>query len=478
MARLVQLLGLFLCILCPSVSELYSSVGKLHDVFQQLRADESRPLLKHLITQQENRLDKIKSLAKTLRELSGQEIRDPEFTVHHPLDAFRFIRNHSIIFNITTTEMLKEIHLYKQGRIVIESLLKNITIIGVDDLKGIIRGILEIQITYDLTTKDMANGKFGSLKVEPLSAAECQDIMVVAYLEKRYDTAKEWFNMAVNKMDEEGDRMTTTPLSLLTRAAEASATTGNYLEAVHWYSEIVAIEPNSRYHKYKLRVSKKMLDEYNNSPNQDQKTLNDLENRFIEGCQGKVPRLLGPVPKRLYCDFDDNGHAFLLIQPVRRELISLDPYIVVYHNVLSKKTIMSIREDFKPRVTNYGIGGQYFIHADYFDDMHQLDNRIATFMLYMSDVEMGGGTNFPYVPEVVYPQMGSAVFWYNLYPNNTSNQLTKHGGCPVAIGDKWIANIWIRLNGNEFTKPCPLDANEKSWTKYMKREREWSKRGR
>lgn len=55
-------------------------------------------------------------LVNKLGELSGEEIRDPNFTVHHPLNAFRFIRNHSVIYNETAMKLIEEIRLYEKGK--------------------------------------------------------------------------------------------------------------------------------------------------------------------------------------------------------------------------------------------------------------------------------------------------------------------------------------------------------------------------
>ena len=44
------------------------------------------------------------------------DTRDPSFTVDHPLDAYRFIRNHSTIFKKTVTEFLDEIDRTGKGK--------------------------------------------------------------------------------------------------------------------------------------------------------------------------------------------------------------------------------------------------------------------------------------------------------------------------------------------------------------------------
>ena len=58
--------------------------------------------------------------------------------------------------------------------------------------------------------------------------------------------------------------------------------------------------------------------------------------------------------------------------------------------------------------------GQYYrLHHDWIPE--QLDAacgpRAFTFFLYLSDVEEGGGTAFPYLNTTVIPKKGSAVLW-------------------------------------------------------------------
>ncbi|XP_037271789.2 prolyl 4-hydroxylase subunit alpha-1 isoform X1 [Rhipicephalus microplus] len=124
------------------------------------------------------------------------------------------------------------------------------------------------------------------------------------------------------------------------------------------------------------------------------------------------------------------------------------------------------------QLANYGVGGQYIAHHDFLADIYadptrKLDDfersagdRIATLMFYLSDVEEGGATVFPHLGVRLTPKKGNAAFWWNLNSDGEGEQLTKHGGCPVLYGSKWIANKWFRSNSNLFRLPCSRNRSQ------------------
>ena len=116
------------------------------------------------------------------------------------------------------------------------------------------------------------------------------------------------------------------------------------------------------------------------------------------------------------------------------------------------------------QVSNYGIGGHYEPHFDFarreetnaFASLGT-GNRIATLLMYASDVELGGATVFPRLGIALWPEKGAAAFWYNLYANGEGDDMTRHAACPVLAGTKWVSNFWIHERGQEFTRPCATD---------------------
>ncbi|KII72697.1 Prolyl 4-hydroxylase subunit alpha-2 [Thelohanellus kitauei] len=117
------------------------------------------------------------------------------------------------------------------------------------------------------------------------------------------------------------------------------------------------------------------------------------------------------------------------------------------------------------QVVNYGLGGYYDIHYDFSRKNVPSNNdgfsayngkRLATFMLYLSDVAIGGHTAFPRLGLSVKPSKGDVLFWHNLLSDETGDARMHTIDCPVVQGSKWVGTFWVRSRGQERTRPCSL----------------------
>ncbi|RWR84508.1 putative prolyl 4-hydroxylase 10 [Cinnamomum micranthum f. kanehirae] len=120
------------------------------------------------------------------------------------------------------------------------------------------------------------------------------------------------------------------------------------------------------------------------------------------------------------------------------------------------------------QVLHYEVGQKYEPHYDYFLDDYNTKNggqRIATLLMYLSDVEEGGETVFPAAKGnfssvswwnelsecgkkglSVKPKRGDALLFWSMNPDATPDPSSLHGGCPVINGNKWSSTKWMRVN--------------------------------
>jgi len=104
------------------------------------------------------------------------------------------------------------------------------------------------------------------------------------------------------------------------------------------------------------------------------------------------------------------------------------------------------------QIQQYDATNEYRPHFDWFDpelagprkQMEHGGQRLGTFVLYLSNVESGGGTTFPTIGLEVVPQKGGAVFFQNTDNRYVPDARTLHAGSPVVRGVKTIANKWLR----------------------------------
>ncbi|KAH8312834.1 hypothetical protein KR044_013154 [Drosophila immigrans] len=239
--------------------------------------------------------------------------------------------------------------------------------------------------------------------------------------------------------------------------------------------------------------------------------------QYEKVCRGEV--VASPAQQRgLRCRYTRGQHAYRVLAPLKLEEHNLDPLVVTFHDMLSPQKIAELRQMAVPhmkrstvnqmsgsshrmksafrvsknawlaynthptmgrmlrdlhdatgldmtyceqlQVANYGVGGHYEPHWDFFRDTRHYPaeegNRIATAIFYLSDVEQGGATAFPFLNFAVRPQLGNVLFWYNLHRSLDMDFRTKHAGCPVLKGSKWIANIWIHSATQTFARPCDV----------------------
>ena len=100
----------------------------------------------------------------------------------------------------------------------------------------------------------------------------------------------------------------------------------------------------------------------------------------------------------------------------------------------------------------YDIGQEFKAHSDWFNPggtdylkyCSVSGQRTWTFMIYLNDVEAGGGTRFKAIGKTFKPEAGKLLCWNNRTSDLAVNPDTIHHGMKVRQGVKYILTKWYR----------------------------------
>ncbi|XVE82005.1 hypothetical protein DITRI_Ditri15bG0112400 [Diplodiscus trichospermus] len=147
-----------------------------------------------------------------------------------------------------------------------------------------------------------------------------------------------------------------------------------------------------------------------------------------------------------------------------------DPIIAGIEDKISTWTFLPKENGEDIQVLRYEHGQKYDPHFDYFVDKVNIargGHRMATVLMYLTDVTKGGETVFPEAEEslhrktsvkdddlsdcankatAVKPRRGDALLFFSLFPNAVPDPSSLHAGCPVIEGEKWSATKWIHVD--------------------------------
>ncbi|EDW16639.2 uncharacterized protein Dmoj_GI22115 [Drosophila mojavensis] len=442
--------------------------------------------------------DKLEEKVDTMRRLVLQLesplllAKDPETEfLFNPLHSYSLIRQ--MHFDWPQVEKLMEqragleqIDFLKQMRDKLPQL---------EGVKEAVAAIHRVQQIYKLKPADIAHGLLdGAYVNSQLSISDCFEMGANLFEASQFTDAANWLHLAIYLWDQSP----IAPFELLTVPRTQ-------------ISSLLARSIMAAGNNKLARAEEGFHRNYTITKIEDHPYLDIMENDFIKFCGSSYM----PQPTRLVCSYKTKPSKFLYLAPFKMELLSEDPYIVVFHDVIYDSEIKHLRNTAEPllhrsyvkksnnesvvskvrtakgafmhadrlspesaqvvqrlkqrmgdlsdlnikregynemQYLNYDFGDHYLLHMDYFNI--SMNDRIATFLIYLNDVTRGGGTIFPQVKQAVHPEKGKLILWYNMNSNLDYELASLHGACPVLIGRKIAIVYWIREHDQMFVKPC------------------------
>uniref|UniRef100_A0A3P9JFE5 Prolyl 4-hydroxylase subunit alpha-3 n=1 Tax=Oryzias latipes TaxID=8090 RepID=A0A3P9JFE5_ORYLA len=496
--------------------------------------------LKTYIDQELERLEDIKRFHAKVSNLHAELYNSPAAAMANPLVSYTLIKRlRSEWLNVVySNEALENLQALRSSYEEEEADLPK-----TEDLQGAAKGLMRLQDVYALQVSSLVRGLFRRVTDGKatdvympvvsilLSGDDCFLIGKVAYEQEDYYHSVPWleesvrlFRLAGGKWSPENEG---TLEDALDHLAFSHFKTGNISYALSLSHELLHYDPTNGRVLLNVEKYEKLLVAAGPTrsvglrrPTSTYLSTRDTYERLCR-TQGSQP--IHFENPRLYCDYFTNNNPALLLLPVKREVLSLQPYVVIYHNFITDREAEEIKGFAQPalrrsvvasgenqatveyrisksawlkgsescivgkldqrismltglnvrppyaeylQVVNYGIGGHYEPHFDHATSPSspvfklKTGNRVATFMIYLSSVEAGGSTAFIDANFSVPVLKKAAIFWWNLHRNGRGDAETLHAGCPVLIGDKWVANKWVHEYGQEFQHRCSLNPEE------------------
>ncbi|KAI8119596.1 Prolyl 4-hydroxylase subunit alpha-2 [Lucilia cuprina] len=478
-------------------AEYYSSVHKMSALMNaELQILNN---METFIRKNENKLEFLKERLKDYEREHEKAVATVPVFFENPVNKYILTKRLT-----KDWEKIENLMQYQEG----EDLLKKIEKHSVkeNEFEGAIDGLLRLQDTYRLNTTDIAQGILKGISYNvSFNSRHCYDIGQRALATNLTRLAHSWLKEALNKISTDSEiKLEKLDIELAVinakyKLGDISGANQTYVDLINFYpdSERIAKLYVEFLGKSKNKTSIKVDYSIDHEPPviRFKKVNKSILHKYT--CADLI-RKTPSEERQLRCRYMTETNPFLRLAPIKLEEMNHDPLLVVFHDVISdqeiaivknlttrirrakifsgnKSTVSEVRtsqftfikvhkhpvlsvidrriEDMTNlnmkysedhQVANYGIGGHYGPHRDYFS------------LLHLTDVEQGGGTAFPYMKQHLLPKKGSAAFWYNLHASGVRDKRTLHGACPIVVGSKWVLNRWIREHGQSDRRPCPL----------------------
>ncbi len=135
------------------------------------------------------------------------------------------------------------------------------------------------------------------------------------------------------------------------------------------------------------------------------------------------------------CDLAPDAPAVVEMEALLAELSGIDPK----HGEPLQGQRYDVGQEFKPHTDYFAPDGQ-----DFQKYCSVAGQRTWTFMIYLNDVDAGGGTRFKAINKIFKPEAGKLLCWNNRRSDGRVNPNTLHHGMKVRKGLKYVLTKWYR----------------------------------
>lgn len=340
--------------------EVFSSVADMQAVFSLERS--LVDVLMDYATKLQGKLNRIKKYVSeyeaVLKDSSQTETRE-EFTerlVGNPIHAYNLIRRFSIDMENIEKDLRDDD--WTASSVAVQKIRLGAVVPRDQDLHGAAQALIRLQDVYELDIATLAEGRIGRRQTAArLSAQDCLFMGKHCYNGGILSRSIEWFEEAwILAGEEENATVSQTQVQqFLDHAAkEHDERVMKGDQSGNLFPKPVYEQPPQEQRSYMLRNRRKLV--ARNVSDLGLMNESDDAFNFAALCRGEEMRAQALVDE-LTCWYDSRSDPWLIIQPVKVEMVHKDPDILVFHDIISPAELEDIKEVAKPLLARSQVMG-------------------------------------------------------------------------------------------------------------------------
>ncbi|WKY00172.1 hypothetical protein Q1695_014772 [Nippostrongylus brasiliensis] len=352
-----SLLGVLAVLVAAASADLFTSIADMQSL---LDSEKSIPsiLYKYIETEQE-RLQQLRILAKQYQERNDAAIETGVQDISNPINAFLLIKKKIFDWKGIEEKMLHN----KAGGFIerVTNVNYGLRYPTEEDLTGAAIGLLRLQDTYRLDTKELADGRiYRDQGNYTFNAGDCFEIAKAAYQDGDFYHTIMWMEEAQRRLAEE-DEPTAKLADILEYLSYSLYKQGNLKHALKLVEELAKMEPNHPRAKGNIKWYEDLLAEEGVKKSDMRRAIGSFTNArpmsvlgneertiYEALCRDEVPVSTKDISK-LYCYYK-RDRPFLVYAPIKVEIKRFNPLAVLFKDVISDDEIETIQELAKPKL--------------------------------------------------------------------------------------------------------------------------------
>lgn len=267
--------------------------------------------------------------------------------VSNPLNAFLLVKRTTLDSKLINQQLLSTSAEFL-------SKVSDLTL-SQNELTGTVIGLARLQETYGLKCEDLAKGIIDGVKYrDELTSHELYDLGSELLNADKEDLAIEYLNLALQRLKEYPEKYI--EMLTLSRLTDAYKRTNEYEEAILIIDEFLELDPLNKMHLEDKEIFQQLLDDQLELEDDEEYDLLEHKEMILyrRVCSG-IERQNVIELSRLHCRFFSNSF-FSKLARFKIEEASLDPYIVVFIDVVSENEIEELKQISKLTFTTAKIG--------------------------------------------------------------------------------------------------------------------------